>query len=65
MIEGEGVEVRFNSYDPKIKEIDVLRFARRRRAKLYYLRDRPAKVSPEFFFFLLFFSPLLFLVDFS
>eukprot|EP00730_Choanoeca_flexa_P015063 TRINITY_DN6818_c0_g1_i2.p1 TRINITY_DN6818_c0_g1~~TRINITY_DN6818_c0_g1_i2.p1 ORF type:complete len:333 (+),score=72.94 TRINITY_DN6818_c0_g1_i2:28-999(+) len=48
---GVGFELRFNSYSPLIESIEVLQLARRRRAKLYYLRDRPAKesyVNPRF-----------------
>jgi large subunit ribosomal protein L19 len=50
VIDGVGVEIRFENYDPAIQEIEVLRFARRRRAKLYYLRDRSAKVWPAMLF---------------
>ena len=40
-----GVEMMFELYSPAIKEIKVLKLERRRRAKLYYLRDKPAKYS--------------------
>lgn len=39
------VEKMFELYSPQIKTIQVLRFERRRRAKLYYLRDKPLKYS--------------------
>ena len=45
VIDGIGVEVMFELYSPAIKEIKVLKLERRRRAKLYYLRDKPAKYS--------------------
>ena len=44
-IEGEGVEATFRQYDPLIQSVEVLRLARRRRAKLYYLRSRPGRES--------------------
>ena len=34
----------FHTYSPLIQNIEVLRLCRRRRAKLYYLRDRPEAV---------------------
>ena len=34
----------FQAYNPLIESIDVLEFARRRRAKLYYLKERNQKV---------------------
>lgn len=39
------VERMFELYSPQIKKIDVLRLERRRRAKLYYLRDKPLNYS--------------------
>ena len=45
VIDGVGVEMLFETYSPAIKEIQVLKLERRRRAKLYYLRDKPAKYS--------------------
>ena len=45
VIDGIGVEMTFELYSPTIKEIQVLKLERRRRAKLYYLRDKPAKYS--------------------
>ena len=45
VISGVGVEMMYELYSPAIKEIKVLKLERRRRAKLYYLRDKPAKYS--------------------
>ena len=45
IINGIGVEVMYELYSPAIKEIKVLKLERRRRAKLYYLRDKPLKYS--------------------
>ena len=45
VIGGEGVERTFELYSPVIKKIEVLKLERRRRAKLYYLRDKPLKES--------------------
>ncbi len=45
IINGIAVEMMFEVYSPAIKEIQVLKLERRRRAKLYYLRDKPAKYS--------------------
>ena len=45
VVNGVGVEVMFETYSPTIKKIEVLRLEKRRRAKLYYLRDKPAKES--------------------
>ena len=45
VIDGIGVEMMFELFSPAIKEIKVLKLERRRRAKLYYLRDKPAKYS--------------------
>ena len=45
VIDGIGVEVMFELYSPAVREIKVLKLERRRRAKLYYLRDKPAKYS--------------------
>jgi large subunit ribosomal protein L19 len=39
-LEGYAFEMEFNVYNPLIEEVEVLRFARRKQAKLYYLRDR-------------------------
>ena len=35
----------FELYSPALREIKVLKLERRRRAKLYYLRDKPLKFS--------------------
>ena len=40
---GEGVERTFHLYSRQIEKIEVVRFGRVRRAKLYYLRDRSGK----------------------
>jgi large subunit ribosomal protein L19 len=40
---GIGVERTFLYYSPRIEKIEVLRHARVRRAKLYYLRSRSGK----------------------
>lgn len=42
---GVGVEMMYELYSPAIKEIQVLKLERRRRAKLYYLREKPLKYS--------------------
>ena len=43
IVAGEGVERVFPLHSPKIESVKVLRRARVRRAKLYYLRDRSGK----------------------
>ena len=45
VINGMGVEMMYELYSPAIREIQVLKLERRRRAKLYYLRDKPLKYS--------------------
>ncbi|CAK9218174.1 unnamed protein product [Sphagnum troendelagicum] len=45
MIAGVGVEMVFPLYSPNIKEIKILDKRRVRRAKLYYLRDKIARLS--------------------
>ena len=45
VINGVGVEVMYELYSPAIREIEVLKLERRRRAKLYYLQDKPLKYS--------------------
>ena len=45
VMDGIGVEMMFELYSPSIKEIKVLKLERRRRAKLYYLRDKPPRFS--------------------
>lgn len=47
---GEGVERVFPLYGPVIDSIEVVRFGKVRRAKLYYLRDRrgrSARISED------------------
>eukprot|EP00056_Hartaetosiga_gracilis_P022136 m.28425 g.28425 ORF g.28425 m.28425 type:complete len:289 (+) comp9470_c0_seq1:153-1019(+) len=49
--DGVPFEAKFDLYSPFIVKIEVLQLARRRRAKLYYLRDKPIQdsyVSPSF-----------------
>lgn len=45
VLAGVGVEVVYPLYSPNIKEIKVISSRRVRRAKLYYLRDKVAKLS--------------------
>ena len=45
VINGIGVEMMYELYSPAMKEIRLLKLERRRRAKLYYLRDKPHKYS--------------------
>eukprot|EP00271_Cylindrocystis_brebissonii_P008747 TRINITY_DN23237_c0_g1_i1.p1 TRINITY_DN23237_c0_g1~~TRINITY_DN23237_c0_g1_i1.p1 ORF type:complete len:261 (-),score=57.00 TRINITY_DN23237_c0_g1_i1:434-1216(-) len=45
MIAGVGVEMVFPLYSPNIKELKVVDRRKARRAKLYYLRDKIAKMS--------------------
>lgn len=52
VVEGTPVEVRFDTYAPWLENIEVLNLARRRRAKLFYLRNRPDKAC--FFLFVCF-----------
>jgi len=40
---GIGVERTFMFYSPRIEDIKIVRHAKVRRAKLYYLRDRSGK----------------------
>lgn len=42
---GVGVERTFPVHSPKIEKVEVVREARVRRAKLYYLRDRVGKAA--------------------
>ena len=42
---GVGVERTFPVHSPRVDKIDVLRYGRVRRAKLYYLRERTGKAT--------------------
>ncbi len=42
---GIGVERTFLLHSPRVKQVDVLRQAHVRRAKLYYLRERRGKAA--------------------
>lgn len=42
---GIGVERIFPVHSPRIERVEVKRFGRVRRAKLYYLRDRKGKAA--------------------
>ena len=42
---GEGVEIVFPTYSPKIESIEVTRKGKSKRAKLYYLRSRTGKAA--------------------
>ena len=42
---GVGVEKTFPLHSPNVAKVDVVRVAKVRRAKLYYLRDRVGKAS--------------------
>ncbi|CAK9819851.1 39S ribosomal protein L19, mitochondrial [Anthophora plagiata] len=45
VINGEGVEVRYNLYDPTIQKIDCLKLEKRLDNELLYLRDAPLEYS--------------------
>jgi large subunit ribosomal protein L19 len=45
VVAGEGVERKFALQSPRIADIEVIRSAIVRRAKLYYLRDRVGKAT--------------------
>ncbi|KAL7307211.1 hypothetical protein TKK_0000934 [Trichogramma kaykai] len=44
-IDGEGVEINFDMYDPTIQRIDVIRLEKRLDEELFYLRDAPPEYS--------------------
>ena len=39
-IDGQGIEMMYETYSPLIQKIEVLKLERRRKSKLYYLRDK-------------------------
>ncbi|KAJ2785685.1 hypothetical protein H4R18_000376 [Coemansia javaensis] len=44
LVQNVGVEMRFMAYSPLVKRIEIMQKAQRvRRAKLFYLRDRPGR----------------------
>jgi large subunit ribosomal protein L19 len=45
MASGVGVERTFLIYSPRVEKVDVVRFGKVRRAKLYYLRGRTGKAA--------------------
>lgn len=45
IVAGEGVERTFPVHSPKVASVEVIRHARVRRAKLFYLRDRVGKAT--------------------
>ena len=45
MAYGIGVEKTFPLHSPHVVSVDVIRYGKVRRAKLYYLRDRVGKAS--------------------
>ncbi|XP_063995069.1 large ribosomal subunit protein bL19m [Diachasmimorpha longicaudata] len=45
VIDHQGVEVKFDLYDPVIQKIDCLRLEKRLDDELYYLRDAPLEYS--------------------
>jgi large subunit ribosomal protein L19 len=45
IVAGEGVERTFPLHSPRVKDVEVKRRGRIRRAKLYYLRDRVGKAT--------------------
>ena len=42
---GVGVEKTFPIHSPNVEKVDIIRVAKIRRAKLYYLRDRVGKAA--------------------
>ncbi len=45
LVQGEGVERVFPVHAPRVEKVVVKRHGRKRRAKLYYLRDRIGKAT--------------------
>ncbi len=45
IVQGEGVERKFPLHTPKVAKVEVVRSAKVRRAKLYFLRDRVGKAT--------------------
>lgn len=45
IVQGEGVERKFPLHSPKVAKVEVVRSAKVRRAKLYFLRDRVGKAT--------------------
>ncbi|XP_011304778.1 39S ribosomal protein L19, mitochondrial [Fopius arisanus] len=45
VIDNQGVEIKFDLYDPAIQQIDCLRLEKRLDEELYYLRDAPLEYS--------------------
>jgi large subunit ribosomal protein L19 len=45
VLEGMPFEMSFDIFQPLLLKVEVLELARRKRAKLYYLRDKPDKQS--------------------
>jgi large subunit ribosomal protein L19 len=43
--QGIGLEQTFSTYSPSIHKIEILRGAKTRRAKLYYLRNRKGRAA--------------------
>ncbi len=43
IVAGEGVERKFPVHSPRVAKVEVVRSAKTRRAKLFYLRDRVGK----------------------
>ncbi|MDO4550368.1 MAG: 50S ribosomal protein L19 [Planctomycetia bacterium] len=45
IVQGEGVERKFPLHSPKVAKVEVVRSAKVRRAKLFFLRDRVGKAT--------------------